>query len=232
MNAVLLLRLSAPMQSWGTDSKFENRTTQREPSKSGVIGMLAAALGREREDSVEDLAMLGFGVRIDQPGQLLRDFHTARPEKAKNPYVTERYYLMDATFLVGLEGDITFLQELEIALKFPVFPIYLGRRSCPPVGNLCLGIRENITLRDALYNEPWQGSEWYSRKIKDTFLRLTLVIDSATIGSLRRRDVPISFSHLHRKHAYRYVDDIPQAVKIPNPYQKTITTEHDIWEEV
>jgi len=43
--ATLLLRLAAPLQAWGADSKFETRKTAREPTKSGVIGLLAAALG-------------------------------------------------------------------------------------------------------------------------------------------------------------------------------------------
>ena len=43
--ATLLLRLAAPLQSWGSDSKFETRKTDREPTKSGVVGLLAAALG-------------------------------------------------------------------------------------------------------------------------------------------------------------------------------------------
>lgn len=43
--ATLLLRLAAPLQSWGSDSKFETRKTGREPTKSGVVGLLAAALG-------------------------------------------------------------------------------------------------------------------------------------------------------------------------------------------
>ena len=42
--ATLLLRLAAPLQAWGADSKFETRKTNREPTKSGVIGLLAAAL--------------------------------------------------------------------------------------------------------------------------------------------------------------------------------------------
>ena len=46
--ATLLLRLAAPLQSWGADSKFETRKTNREPTKSGVIGLLAAALGLRR----------------------------------------------------------------------------------------------------------------------------------------------------------------------------------------
>lgn len=48
--STLLLRLAGPMQSWGTDSKFDVRRTQREPSKSGVIGLIAAALGIPRQD--------------------------------------------------------------------------------------------------------------------------------------------------------------------------------------
>lgn len=49
--ATLLLRLAAPLQSWGADSKFETRKTNREPTKSGVIGLLAAALGLRRDDA-------------------------------------------------------------------------------------------------------------------------------------------------------------------------------------
>ena len=102
--STLLLRLAAPIQAWGSDSRFEVRRTGREPTKSGVIGLLAAALGRSRADNLEDLCQLRFGVRVDQEGQLLRDFHTAHPEN-KHPYVTQRYYLCDAAFLVGLESD-------------------------------------------------------------------------------------------------------------------------------
>ena len=87
--STLLLRLAAPMQAWGSDSRFEVRRTGREPTKSGVIGLLAAALGRSRADSVADLCRLRLGVRVDQEGRLLRDFHTAH-QGEKTAYVTER----------------------------------------------------------------------------------------------------------------------------------------------
>ena len=76
--ATLLLRLAAPLQSWGSDSKFDIRRTGREPTKSGVVGLLAAAKGYRRDDArvLEPLCSLRMGVRIDQEGQLLRDFHT------------------------------------------------------------------------------------------------------------------------------------------------------------
>lgn len=73
----LLLRLAGPMQSWGTQSAFNRRDTGLDPSKSGVIGLLAAALGRPREASVADLAALQMGVRVDHEGVVQTDFHTA-----------------------------------------------------------------------------------------------------------------------------------------------------------
>ena len=137
--ATLLLRLAAPLQSWGADSKFETRKTNREPTKSGVIGLLAAALGLRRDDAagLARLNSLHFAVRADREGSLLVDFHTANREedrkKGKAPYVTYRHYLQDAVCLVGLESeDTTLLPELDTALKHPVYPLYLGRRSCPP----------------------------------------------------------------------------------------------------
>lgn len=141
--ATLLLRLAAPLQAWGADSKFETRKTAREPTKSGVIGLLAAALGLRRDETepLTRLAQLRFGVRVEREGQLLVDFHMARNEEKDRSYVTYRHYLEDAVFLVGLESeDTALLQELAEALTHPVFPLYLGRRACPPTLPLCLGL--------------------------------------------------------------------------------------------
>lgn len=154
--ATLLLRLAAPLQAWGADSKFETRKTAREPTKSGVIGLLAAALGlrRDEAESLTRLAQLRFGVRVEREGQLLVDFHMARNEEKDRSYVTYRHYLEDAVFLVGLESeDTALLQELAEALTHPVFPLYLGRRACPPTLPLCLGLREQ-GLVEALQAEP------------------------------------------------------------------------------
>ena len=105
--STLLLRLAGPMQSWGTESKFDVRKTAKEPSKSGVIGLLASALGRQRDEPVDDLVQLRFGVRVDREGILQRDYHTAKAKGDKEGYVTNRYYLADAVFLVGVEFDDT-----------------------------------------------------------------------------------------------------------------------------
>ena len=98
--STLLLRLAGPMQSWGTDSKFDIRRTGREPSKSGVIGLVAAAMGirRQDRDALRRLAALRFGVRVDREGTILRDYQIARTDKTS--YVTNRYYLADAIFAV------------------------------------------------------------------------------------------------------------------------------------
>ena len=71
---VLLLNFSAPLQAWGASSRFNYRDTRREPTKSGIIGLLAAAQGRSRSADLADLAGLTIGVRIDQAGQIFGGF--------------------------------------------------------------------------------------------------------------------------------------------------------------
>ena len=204
--STLLLRLAAPLQSWGVDAKFENRRgTERVPTRSGVIGMIAAALGRRRNDSIDDLQCLRFGVRVEREGVLLRDYHTVA---SKSPYVTHRYYLADAVFLVGLEGDTAVLEKLDYALGHPMFPLFLGRRSCPPEGRLSLGIRRDKTLTDAFREEPWLGGTWSPRRTLPDALR---VVMDAQEGDKRvhfQRDVPLSFSQRHRRFGFRRVSEL------------------------
>lgn len=139
--ATLLLRLQGPMQSWGTTSRFDERDTQLEPSKSGVIGLLCAALGRDRTESVEDLAVLRMGVRVDREGVPMREYQTATgvliassaKADVRRTVVSPRFYLADAVFLAGLEGtDEALLLQLHQALRQPVWPLALGRKSFVP----------------------------------------------------------------------------------------------------
>lgn len=159
----LLLRLAGPMQSWGTTSRFDERDTQLEPSKSGVLGLLCAALGRDRGEPLDDVAALKMGVRVDREGVLLRDYQTATgvmtatgKAKLNRTVVSPRYYLSDAVFLVGLEGhDFALLESLYAALRAPVWPLALGRKSFPPGQPIWLkdGIRAE-ELRQALLAWP------------------------------------------------------------------------------
>jgi CRISPR system Cascade subunit CasD len=203
--STLLLRLAGPLQAWGASSKFDTRLTNRWPTKSGVIGMVAAALGRGREESISDLAALKYGVRIDQEGEILRDYHTAHhPGDRNRSYVTIRYYLTDALFLAGLEGDEELLAEIDAAVRSPVYPLFLGRRSCPPAGQISLGIRSG-SLEDSLREETWLAADWYMRR-KPEEVRLETVCDAESGESSQFiTDTPISFDQDHRKHGYRAV---------------------------
>lgn len=160
--SVLLFRLSAPMQSWGVQSRFGVRDTGLEPSKSGVVGLVAAALGRPRAADISDLAGLRLGVRVDREGTLLRDYHTAqniylaKGGKPKETELSTRYYLAGARFLAGLEGDLALLRTVNDALRNPRWALFLGRRAFPPGEPVWLadGLRASQTLEEALTAYP------------------------------------------------------------------------------
>lgn len=228
--ATLLLRLAGPLQAWGTDSKVDTRTTDAHPSKSGVIGMIAAAMGRSRDESVEDISSLRFGIRIDQEGTVLRDYHTAHhPTKEKLAYITNRYYLEDALFLVGLEGDESILSSIDSAVSHPYYPMFMGRRSCPVSGRVSLGIRD-MQLEDALRSEPWLAADWYKRRHKDP-LELELVLEAAASeDGYFVRDDPISFSQNRRRYGFRKIRADGAPVKSPSTDERA--TEHDAFEDL
>ncbi|AQP48574.1 type I-E CRISPR-associated protein Cas5/CasD [Tessaracoccus aquimaris] len=201
---VLLLRLAGPLQSWGDSSRFTVRSTRHEPTKSGVLGLLAAAQGRRRTDSIEDLLQLRFGVRADQPGTVVRDFHTAHDQAGASMPLSHRYYLSDAVFVAGIEGEQALLEALLAAVERPEFPLYLGRRACPVEGKLALGLREG-GLDDALSTEPWQAAPWH-RKRMPTVVTLDVHTDSAPEAPGEDvRDVPLSFDPSRREYGWRTV---------------------------
>lgn len=213
----LLLRLAAPLQSWGNNSKFEIRTTEKMPAKSGVIGMLAAALGLKRDADLSQLNALKFGVRADRGGDDLMDFHTAH--SAKNAYITYRHYISDAVFLAGFEGNEAFLKELESALQNPRFPLYLGRRSCPPTLPIIIGIRDE-NIETVLRNEPPLCDD---KRQNPRIMRVQVETDSDGAGMLQ--DAPISFNPQKRVYGYRKVKEF--FVELNNT-----ETEHDAMSEL
>lgn len=218
--SVLLLRLAGPMQSWGTQSRFSVRDTGREPSKSGVVGLLCAALGRSRTAPLEDLAALRMGVRVDREGSLRVDYHTAggthrrgeeygvaRVDGSRSTLESSRYYLADADFLVGLEGDEALLRELDAALARPVWPLFLGRKAFvpgrpvrlpdePPLGP---GLRDGA-LENALLSYPWPAGTGSAAGQ----LRFVFDTDPGSTAEVRD-DMPLSFALGARQFATRYV---------------------------
>ncbi|MGW6926502.1 type I-E CRISPR-associated protein Cas5/CasD [Streptomyces sp. NPDC054950] len=215
MNAaqsVLVLRLAAPLQSWGGPSRYNRRDTLPQPTKSGVLGLLAAADGRSRDASLTDLLGLHLGVRIDQPGTLLRDYHTVsdhrglplpsakvdakgaqkRTSPAKYTGVTQRFYLQDAVFTAALRGPAPLLQALEHAVRHPAFPLCLGRRSCPPTGPVSLGLYPDGELDDVLASVPWQASAHRRRQIRTPDVTLEATVEDPA-GDLLIDDVPDTY---------------------------------------
>lgn len=222
---VLLLRLAGPLQSWGSSSRFIRRTTEDVPTKSGVVGLLAAAYGRRRSDPIEDLTRIRLGVRIDQPGVMLRDFQSARKAGEHNSSISNRFYLSDAAFLVALEGDAALLDGMAEALRRPVFPLALGRRSCPPTGPVTIGLLDG-DLETALRTHHWTASPPHQRKTRELAVRLATVCDCppGTVGSEVLRDEPISFNPIRREYGWRSV--LRSHVVIDNPQTRRLP-DHD-----
>lgn len=226
--STLLLCLSGPMQSWGVDSRFDVRFTGREPSKSGVLGLVCAALGKPREEQPGDghptlaaLAALRLGVRLDRPGVVRVDYQTAQNvAKAAGgiaPTVQSwRYYLADAMFLCGLEGDDALVRRVDAALAAPVWGLSLGRKSYVPGEPVRLpdagpdGRYWGMPLEEALGAYP-RLDEGRRRQAE----RLLMVVERRP-GELppagerdARRDVPLDFAR--RRFGVRFVSTLPVA---------------------
>lgn len=213
----LLLRLVGPMQSWGTTSRFDQRDTGKEPSKSGVIGLLAAALGIDRENwtDLESLTRLSMGARHDRPGVPKRDYQTAGcastdtiikadgTQAKDGGVVSDRFYLADAAFLVGLEcGDRSFLEQTHAALRDPVWPLALGRKSYVPSESIWIedGLQD-APLRELLARWPWIASP---RKWEDFPEKLLVSFESEDGSGVLKMDQPLS-SFAERRFGARFV---------------------------
>lgn len=207
----LVLRLAGPLQSWGSASQYNRRETDSAPTKSGVIGLLAAAAGRRRTDPITDLLDLSLGVRVDQEGSLLRDYHTVsdfrgRPllaakvdakgrqkptSPAKYTGVTQRFYLQDAAFVAVVGGDANLLAGLADAVRNPTFPLALGRRSCVPGRPPLVPSPDGESLwsgsvHEVIHRVDWQASEarrdrLRRRKALGSTVTLAATVDSGCV---------------------------------------------------
>jgi CRISPR system Cascade subunit CasD len=154
--AYLALLLDGPLQSWGFSSRFQRRTTGLHPTKSGIIGLVSAAMGLakgspEEAEWLPKLSTLKLTSIVLPRNDVrrLEDFHTAGggydkkthpqfvPRKASglpsdNPTVSRRQYLLEARFGVILAGDRFVLERVAAALQDPIWGVWLGRKSCIP----------------------------------------------------------------------------------------------------
>lgn len=207
----ILLKFGGPMQSWGTSSHFETRNTDYYPSKSAVIGVIAASFGysRDEDEKIRKLNELDFAVRVDQVGLLKKDYHIA--SKYKNDgsfernYVTNRYYLEDAIFVVAISSeDDDLIEEIYVAIKNPYFQQFMGRRSCPVQPDFIINV-VGMGAIEALQNLEWQASDWYKKRnqnyVADIYADKDLLPGS---GYTMRNDRVISFSQKERKFGPRF----------------------------
>jgi len=206
--------------------QFVIRDTHTQPTKSGVLGMVAACLGRPRGADISDLTALRMGVRVDQPGVPLRDFHTisrtdgttlptaSGSKKSDKTAVTERWYLVDAVFLVTLTGDRSLVESIAAAIDDPVYAPVLGRRSCIPTGRMNLAVHEKAP--EALLTEwPWQASSVQLADVEKT-PELDVTVDDS-IGDDMVPDVPANYAPIRRGFGNRRVRHFTVQPPHPNP---------------
>ncbi|MEU6988529.1 type I-E CRISPR-associated protein Cas5/CasD [Streptomyces sp. NPDC046324] len=178
-----LLQVGGPLQSWGEHSAFTDRDTLAHPTRSGLIGMIAAALGIPRSNTISDgppglfqsLGHLRFTVRHDRPGTRLRDFHTVggglpahrtvptakggRRGPSQTTIISDRHYLADAVFTIAVTAPhapdpAELTARCAAALAAPHWPPYLGRRACPPSAAFLLAPRRDDPVSDLCASVP------------------------------------------------------------------------------
>ncbi|MDO9229574.1 MAG: type I-E CRISPR-associated protein Cas5/CasD [Syntrophales bacterium] len=199
MRDFLILKLHGPMQAWGEHTFEGLRPSANFPTRSGLLGLLGACLGIKRNDreKLQQLAdSVGMAVRVDArritrrdgTSRTLRvvkmpDYHTVKDAredysglKKHDTIQTWREYLYDAEFTVALwnRSDATLsFDELEAAVKRPLFTPYLGRRSCPLARSLFEARLMSSDILEALKIIAPHGGTIYSEvKIGDRMKRV------------------------------------------------------------
>lgn len=215
----LALCFDAPMQSWGIRSRGIIRDTMTEPTKSGVLGLLCAALGIDRndDDALAELARLRLAVRVDREGVVERDYHVTQnvpttQGTGHRTVVSERYYLADALFLVALEGDERLLTRVATAVERPHWRLSFGRKAYVPARPL-LAKGEGPaprTAEEVLARYGWLENSAQTRSLMKgrtgrPGLRTIVECPSDTPGAQVRHDHPLSFVDGSRRFAPRTV---------------------------
>ncbi len=237
---VLALYLDGPMQSWGYQSRFNRRTTLAYPTRSGITGLLAAALGIDRADrrrlaelnaKILHLEILALAC-TDAKGRprhpsLWTDYHTVgggydsrtqkqwMPRKANNAspdtVLTYREFLSDVRFGVLLSGEKPLLEDCERALKNPRWGLWLGRKCCIPASPICQGVFDNRDLAQK-HLEQLAGGR-VARQIVE--------VDRFDDGNDTLMDIPLCFQTR---------EFLPRRVRVESFSEKERTVENGVAE--
>lgn len=182
MANTLFLWLEGPMQSWGERARWSTRDSAAEPTKSGIVGLLACALGQSLDEDLRELSrQIHVGIRCDRPGTLLKDYQTVLGPWGTQ--LSDRYYLCDASFLAAIQSDRPdLIEQLAYAIQHPVWPYFLGRKSCPPARPLYGGVGEYVSMQAALESVPLVQNR------PDGSFQIRCVIESTPSAGVLRRD--------------------------------------------
>lgn len=221
MSNTVFIRAEGALQSWGSGSHFVYRSTNMEPTKSGITGLVAACMGirYEESDRLKTLAQLRMGVREDRPGSIMDDYHTyggvggslsagGKEKKNAKSHLPEtgetiRSYLCDASFLVALAGNDNIIDSVVLALKNPIFTPYLGRRCCSPSRPLLEAVGDFPDLKVALASRPWRP-----RSTEQPPLRLRCVIEKEALSYIDEVRQDVLLSTLPLVHGSRVVETV------------------------
>mgnify|MGYP006270687675 CR=1 FL=1 len=216
--STLAFYIDAPLQAWGLSSKFQHRETNAFPTKSAVVGLIAAAMGIDKHgpdeaERLRPLAKLSSTIvklpKRGTPVTRLSDFHTvgggfdksaSLPEKLSIPrkasgapfgtVITHRSYLNDAAFAVLLEGEIEFLKKVQDALENPVWGVWFGRKACLPASPLSPTLGKDREAALAALLERIPGHDPWPLANHE-------YQEESTDGIFHQSDQPIAFGRHH-----------------------------------
>lgn len=223
----LLLWLEGPLQSWGADSRYGRRDTLPFPTKSGVMGIICAALGAGGAQNNllaafadGDMQVMAYPRNISKRQPLLQDFHMVGsgydetdpwqtlliPKKrdGKRPVgggskLTYRFYIQDMAFAVLLETPADWLEKVADALQHPVWDLSLGRKCCVPVEIIYQGTFSDPAMAQIKIAEL--ASE-KNRQCSFTVRQQTDTVETDEILTLN--DVPLQFGE-HKRYRDRQI---------------------------
>ena len=236
----LALYLRAPLQSWGASSKFGDRGTLDAPTRSGLLGLLAAACGIDKNNEARDrewlarAAKLSMTVLAFRRGDRMSDYHTvgARYDKddpwqkrmipttadgkPRGTDLTHRDYLTDSVFGAVLSGDDVLVAEMAAGLANPVWGVWLGRKSCIPTEPILSGVFDSEeAARKALAGRLRGSLERGGGKVAggdSTDVAFSVLEASAGEEDETLHDVPVSFGR-REFHARRVRRELHEAAK-------------------
>jgi CRISPR system Cascade subunit CasD len=226
--ACLALWFDGPMQSWGHQSRYDQRTTALDPTRSGVIGLVAAAMGIDKHspDEPEQLAQLNpIGMTTvklprtnnwgeELPIERLEDYHTITGIRRASGKVDKtatvqsyRHYLLDARFGILLEGPKNILDKIAAALRNPVWGVWLGRKCCPPAAPVLVA---DPSEKSEVWKKLLQRAGYTGEETLEQFDHVIEVAPDVS-GADVINDQVVGFGRpIGERHAPRWIQRVPK----------------------